>query len=167
MNCEVFLKVDDYPYLVSNRGRVYSLHSNQILSLNEDKDGYLLCHLKKNGERKVFKVHRLVYRYFGEDKLGSKNINHIDGSKKNNHIENLECCTHSQNMKHAVENDLLKNCTKFGENHNTSKFSFREVQEIREKYSSGNYTMRELATKYETSCGYISDIVNKNIRQNI
>lgn len=129
-----------------------------------DKNGYLYITPKVNGKNKNLKVHRLVAELFIPNPDNKPCVNHIDGDKQNNCVDNLEWCTHSENMKHAVKLGLCVNSSNTGESHNTSKHSDDEVKEIRKLYSTGNYTMRDLAKKFSTSSGYISDVVNNKIR---
>jgi hypothetical protein len=68
--------------------------------------GYVKYALSKNGIRKDFYAHRLVYESFVGDIEKGKVINHIDGVKNNNSIENLELVSLSQNMVHAYRMGL-------------------------------------------------------------
>lgn len=91
-------------YWVSSHGNIRS--KKKILSLNKDRDGYLLFHARKNGIRKVFKVHRLVIRVFRYE--SKKPVNHKDGDKKNNSLDNLEYTTTRENTLHAVYSGLYR-----------------------------------------------------------
>jgi predicted DNA-binding protein YlxM (UPF0122 family) len=46
------------------------------------------------------------------------------------------------------------------------KVSIEEWRKIKD-YSTGEYSMRELASKYNTSNGYVCNVVNNQIRVNI
>ena len=98
-------------YQVSNIGRIRSLdrevrHSkNGTLTLKGkvlkgvmDKDGYLLVHLSKEGKKKMFKVHRLVYSAFNGEIPSRMQVNHIDEDKMNNKLENLNLMTCKENI---------------------------------------------------------------------
>ena len=112
-------------YQVSNMGNVRSLRREDIKckqgyrALNgrqlrpaQDKKGYLMVSLNKNGQSKTRRVHRLVAETFiaNPDKLPQ--VNHKDENKCNNNIDNLEWCTPSYNTNYGKGNksrsDTLK-----------------------------------------------------------
>ena len=155
-------------YQISNLGNVKLLRrGRRIVKGYVGGDGYLYIGGHYKGHIRNLKIHRLVALAFKKNPNNYPDINHKDGNKLNNCSNNLEWCTKSQNMKHAVRTNLLTNCTQKGENHNTSKHPFKKVLEIREKYSTGKYSMRQLAKEFKTSSGYISDVVNNKIRNEI
>lgn len=113
--CELWKHISNYDgyYEISNFGRVrscdryiqnnrgsFSYLLGKIMPLSTDKYGYKVITLHKKGNRKQYKIHRLVMNAF----TGANNslqINHKDGNKENNNITNLEYCTASENMHHA------------------------------------------------------------------
>lgn len=111
-------------YCVSNLGRFYSKIKNKIMSLQTDKDGYLLICL--NG--KVRRAHRIIAQTFLNNCDNLPQINHKDGNKSNNNITNLEWCTASYNMKHRFK--VLKQVV-----HNKGK---RQSEETKQKISCKN-----------------------------
>lgn len=124
---EVWKPVEGYEdlYQISNLGRVKSLKRrtksgfyNRIMMLkpSEHTDGYLQVVLYKNGQRKTYKVHRLVANAFLPRSENKTEVNHLDGVKKNNSVDNLSWCTRKENMKHAGEYGLM------------SSESFRDVE---------------------------------------
>lgn len=93
-------------YQVSNTGKIKSLkfnHSNKekIIKGNKENLGYLVVTLYKDGNRKNFKIHRLVAEAFISNPKSLPQVNHIDGNKQNNRIDNLEWCTAKENTIHA------------------------------------------------------------------
>lgn len=97
-------------YEVSDLGRVRSkdriidcngneVHRRGVIlrsSINK-QTGYKQVILSKNGNQKVFLVHRLVAEAFLPKKLGCNYVNHKDENKLNNCVENLEWCTQQYN----------------------------------------------------------------------
>lgn len=85
---EIFKDIKDFEgkYQVSNLGNVLSLNYNhtgkpKLISLVEDKKGYLVVKLYKNG-KKMCKVHRLVAEAFLSNPLNKPYINHkIEGDE--------------------------------------------------------------------------------------
>lgn len=122
MTVEVWKDIEGYEghYQVSDKGRIKSLigwngheyvQREQMLNPYKQKPNkceYIrsVVKLKKNGESRDHKVHRLVAAAFIPNPNGLKVINHKDGNPLNNCAENLEWCTQKQNVKHAVANDL-------------------------------------------------------------
>ena len=101
-------------YAVSNCGRVKSLErldslgrrvNEKILSPSKDGNGYLYVNFYRNGERKMYKVHRLVLMTFNPvDNIDNLQVNHIDENKTNNHLSNLEWVTCKENCNHGTRN---------------------------------------------------------------
>lgn len=102
-NKEVWRDIKNYEglYEVSNFGNVRSLKFGKIKYLKPANNGFGYYHviLCKNGQKKYFKVHRLVANAFIENPNGYNEINHIDEDKTNNKVENLEWCTHKYNKR--------------------------------------------------------------------
>ena len=74
-------------YKVSNLGKILSLNYKntgkaKLMTPGEDKDGYFQVHLRKNGEDKWCKVHRLIAETFLPNPEGKPEINHkIEGDE--------------------------------------------------------------------------------------
>lgn len=131
---EVWKDIKNYEglYQVSNLGRVKSLdrivyqknsfgniqkniYKGKILSLFEDKDGYLRVNLKKDKKIKQYGVHVLVantflninkFKYMEYEDLSKIDINrlqinHKNENKKDNCIDNLEFCTVAYNTNYG------------------------------------------------------------------
>lgn len=94
-------------YQISNYGRVKSKYRKgtygKTVKQWEDKHGYLIVYLSKNGIRKRFKVHRLVAQAFIENPNDYPIINHKDENKQNNKVDNLEWCTHMYNNNYGTK----------------------------------------------------------------
>ena len=112
--------------------------------------GYLETYFDKN----AFLVHRLIAEKYIPNPENKRTVNHINGIKTDNRVENLEWSTYSENHKHAYKNGLNNADT-------LRKFTIKEVNEIREKYNTGNYFQRELANEYGVTQSTISHLINK------
>lgn len=161
-NTEDWVWVEGYEghYKVSNTGKVLSIKSNKILSLNRiTKDGYNYVALSKNNKAKEFKIHRLVAIHFIPNTKNKPTVNHIDGNKQNNSVENLEWATREENMQHAY--DLgLKEMHK-GSKHSRAKLTNEQVVEIKatyQRYKRG-FGSVALAKKYGVESSTILRIV--------
>ena len=115
-------------YQVSNLGNVKSLNyrhtsKERILKPCKDRWGYLFVYLCRNGERKMYLVHRLVLMTFSPcENSHELQVNHIDENKLNNRLENLEWCNSLYNLTY---NDRHK---KIGEKNTNGKKSIPVVQ---------------------------------------
>jgi len=105
-------------YQVSNLGRVRSLPRNgtvndiKILKPKKENNGYLRIGLCKNGEQKLYSIHRLVASAFiPNDDLFKTDINHKDENKENNNVENLEWCDayYNNNYGNRITKANIKN----------------------------------------------------------
>ena len=109
-------------YKVSNFGRILSLNYNHtgkpdLMNPSDNGRGYLVVHLRKNGESKTCKVHRLVAETFLPNPENLPEVNHKDENKKNNFVflnedgtvnkkrSNLEWKTHKDNINHGTRNE--------------------------------------------------------------
>jgi len=162
---EIWKDIPNYEglYQMSNLGRVKSLKfgKEKIIKPQENSRGYIQVGLCKEGERKFFKVHRLVMLLF----VGASDlqVNHINGIKTDNRLENLEYCTGSQNMKHAF-NTGLKIPAK-GEKHGNAKLTAIEVKKI--KYEHKNMMQKDIAKIYGISPPLVSIIRSGKVWQHI
>lgn len=108
---EIWKDVKGYEglYQVSNLGNVKSLSrerytggilKERLLTKRYDKRGYVQYVLYKDGIKKSFKAHHLVFETFGHGKRNGRivNIDHIDGVKDNNNINNLQLLTNRENL---------------------------------------------------------------------
>lgn len=113
LNNEIWKKIENLPYEISNLGSVrrdskskYNQKSKSCVQPYINNKGYLCVNLYKNSKVHKFQVHRLIAIYFIPNPSNLPCVNHIDGNKLNNSISNLEWCTHQQNMQHAWDTGL-------------------------------------------------------------
>ena len=159
---EEFKSVEGYEglYAVSNAGRILGLKRNRFRKLDESNDGYLQVALCKDGDYKVFLVHRLVARAFIPNPNNFPQVNHKDCNKKNNLVDNLEWCTGKQNMKHARMHGRSGNLDfGFGEVNPNHKLTKDEVIEIRRKLKDG-IAGYKIAQEYGVCDKTVYDISN-------
>lgn len=164
---EIWKAIGDYEnmYEVSNLGNVRSLdryitRSDNVKTFKSGKTlkptlnykGYCRIKLCRNG----YSIHRLVAQTFIPNPENKPQVNHINGIKTDNRVENLEWCTNQENSNHA--NRLgLKNPRK-GISNGMCKLSESQIKEIIELYTSGKYTQKEIASKYDITQTQISYI---------
>lgn len=154
---EIWKNIEGYEgyYKISNLGKVNSLRNKKILKPYLS-DGYYRVTLCVNGNRKIYKIHRLVAKSFVLNTHNKLHVNHMDGNKINNNIDNLEWCTNHENRIHAALIGLMP----YGENHCNSKLTNKQVLEIRKKYIPFKYGQTKLAKEYGVHHSTIQDILN-------
>jgi DNA-binding transcriptional regulator YiaG len=170
---EIWKDIPEYEgiYQVSNLGnlksydrivffnKVKALRKGKILSLRQNKDGYLYTNISVDKKRKTIKPHRIVAKVFIQNIEKKTCVNHINGIKNDNRVENLEWVTHSENTKHAVKIGLKK-----GKRNGTSHFcklDKKQVEEIRNIYLKGNISQLNLAKLFNISQSQVSRILRK------
>lgn len=104
-------------YQISNYGDVKSLGritvqkhklDEIILKKSQDKDGYNIVTLYKNGKKKTHKVHRLVANAFLQKKEGLNSVNHKNEIKDDNRVSNLEWCDDKYNVNYGSRTEKAK-----------------------------------------------------------
>ena len=96
-------------YEVSSLGRIKSFHkdkiSGKIMNLFTEKLSHTnykgLTLVDSNGNKKQYRVHRIVAEMFLTNKDGKRFVNHKDNNGENNCVDNLEWVTQSENIKHS------------------------------------------------------------------
>lgn len=135
-------------YEISNFGKVRSIdfidkrgysRKGRIMRFSNHKKGYKILSLTFDGNRKTYKVHRLVALAFIPNPENKPEVNHKDGNKSNNNLDNLEWSTTSENTKHAHENGLTT----------TKKLSDEDKKHIKE--NKDGLTYAELSNRFKVS----------------
>lgn len=91
-------------YQVSNFGRVRSLKYGKVHLLKPGTNGcgYFQVGFRRDGNRKLFLVHRLVAEAFIPNPSNFPFINHKDENPANNAVNNLEWCTAKYNNNYGT-----------------------------------------------------------------
>lgn len=101
-------------YYISDKGEVISfcLNTPKLIKSSINNYGYLFISAVNNfGDKKRYKIHRLVGEFFIPNPRGELTINHIDGDKTNNNVNNLEWCSLQYNIKDELRRlDKPKEC---------------------------------------------------------
>ncbi len=110
-NKEVWKDIQGFEglYEISNYGNVRSLKFGKIKLLKpaKNKFGYYHVILCKNGQKKEYRVHRLVANAFIPNPLNYPQINHKDENKLNNKVENLEWCNNQYNKRYSCAKKVV------------------------------------------------------------
>lgn len=114
-------------YEVSDRGEVFSLKSERVLSPGHHQAGYprvMLC--DTSGARSVL-IHRLVLEAFVGPRPPGTECCHKNGNPKDNRLENLRWDTRKANAADAAEHGTRT----IGERQPQAKLSDEKVRSIR------------------------------------
>lgn len=145
---ERIISVNGIDYIVSYDGKVYSTHNcgrakyHQEISQRKNEDGYMTITTGKTGNRRRYRVHRMVAEAFVPNPDNLPEVNHKDNNRTNNCADNLEWCTHQYNVQYAIDSgnhistrDLTgKNNPNYG-NH-TLKEKYKKNPELARKNNS-------------------------------
>lgn len=128
---------------MSNLGNVKSLKyrrtgKERILKPRNNGCGYLYVVLCKNGNRRLFKIHRLVAKAFIPNPKNKREVNHKDENKTNNFVDNLEWVTSKENINYGTRNErIAKSISK-------SVLQFTKNGEFVKEWSSTHQIQRDL-----------------------
>jgi len=90
-------------YDASNFGRIRSLKFGKVKILKPfGKKDYLRIELNKDGKRKRYSVHRLVYEAFNGEIPEGMQVNHINEIKTDNSLWNLNLMTPKENSNYGT-----------------------------------------------------------------
>jgi hypothetical protein len=154
-------------YQGSNDGLVKSLEryvkckygvrliKERILKPSQDKDGYLVVSLCKEGNVDQYFIHTLICTTFHGPCPEGMECRHLDNNTTNNHVDNLCWGTKKENQHDRIANGTDNR----GEKSSTRKLTQVQVNEIRKLYATGKYTLKEVGDKFGVCLSNISLIV--------
>jgi len=99
---EVWEKVDDSNYEISNFGRLRRIGRRRLIE-GSISEGYIQVSIHGVTQR----VHRLVAQAFILNPEGKEMVDHIDGNRTNNHVSNLRWVTAEENSNNIHRLKLL------------------------------------------------------------
>ncbi len=163
-------------YAVTRSGKVWSFPKpggslkGKWLTAFKHYKGYSVHYLYGplgigNRHRKIMMTHKIVALAYIPNPLGLKEINHKNCIKTDNRVSNLEWCTRKENMQHALKKGVL--VIKHGSEHGSAKLTESSVLEIREKYLTGLYSQRKLASDYSVNQALVWLILHRKIWKHI
>ena len=109
---EQWVRIEDTNYKLSNYGKIINEKTGNLLKAQLNQKGYQVIRVTINREKRTFRIHRLVAKYFVPNPDKKVQVNHIDGNKLNNRYDNLEWCSNVENVHHAIKTGLWENVIK-------------------------------------------------------
>lgn len=163
---ELWKQVPDFAgYEVSSLGNVRSTKQKIPRILKPGKSGtngeYRSVYLSMGGKIYPRLIHRLMLEAFVCQCPEGQEARHINGNASDNRLENLEWATHMDNMQDKVAHGTLNRNRRAGTEHEWSRLTPSQVEEIRVAYAAGGVTHQQLADEYGTSRANVGLIINR------
>lgn len=163
-------------YLISNFGNVKSLNFRNTgeirdMGIYDDRQGYKVTILHKNGVPHNHKVHRLVATAFIPNPNKLPIINHRDEDKANNYVDNLEWCTVKYNNNYngsmVERNKLKRRATLQYDLENNFIREFESLTQIKDEFGFDRSAISRCCRGIQqTSYGFIwrykEDLIDEN-----
>lgn len=95
-------------YAVTSCGKVWSYKRKKFLEPTDNGKGYLYVGLIKDGQRKMYRIHRLVADAYLPNPENLPEVDHIDNDKTHNYLNNLQWITHIDNNRKSHNKPILQ-----------------------------------------------------------
>jgi len=164
-------------YVINKEGIIKSLLINKFLTENTSQkyDTYKTIKLvDKNGKRKSYYIHRLVYKSFVGEINENMIIDHINQNKHDNRLDNLRMITQGDNVKNCVKifsnivlnetNDKFISISTKYKNYDFSNYKINENGEIKNKNEKILKTTKKSGYLF---CYLYDKLTNKKITMSI
>jgi hypothetical protein len=153
---EIWKAVDEWPYEVSNTGKVRNIRTGKEIKSVKHKSGYLNVQMWNKGKFKSAILHRLVaIAFHGIPQTDKHEVAHSDGDRHNNNASNLRWVTHAENMRDRDRHGT----TARGKRNGKLKYNDEIVHSARSMSMQGK-PVKEIASKLSihpaTAYGYIN-----------
>ena len=143
---EQWRQVDGYAnYYVSNCGRVKNITTERILKQHLTRTGYYVIKLHEFGNKKTYKIHRLVAHAFIANQNDYKYVDHKNNDKRNNTVKNLRWSTTQQNNMNRSKTCVTSSKYKGVCYHKRNKRWMAQIQYCKTKTHLGYYKTQKEA----------------------
>ena len=95
-------------YAITTEGDVYSYKYKKFLVPRAYSKGYLRVQLFKDGQSKMYRVHRLVAEAYIPNPDNLPQVDHIDNDKTHNYVNNLQWITSRDNVRKGRNKPILQ-----------------------------------------------------------
>ena len=95
-------------YGITSCGKVWSYRNECFLKPVVNQKGYLIVCLYKDGQSKMYRVHRLVAEAYLPNPENLPQVDHIDNDKTHNYVNNLQWITNRDNVRKGRNKPILQ-----------------------------------------------------------
>ena len=95
-------------YAITTEGEVWSYRNECFLKPRANNKGYLIVGLCKDGQSKMYRVHRLVAEAYIPNPDNLPQVDHIDNDKTHNYVNNLQWITNRDNVRKGRNKPILQ-----------------------------------------------------------
>ena len=95
-------------YAITPEGEVWSYRNECFLKPRANNKGYLIVGLCKDGQSKMYRVHRLVAEAYIPNPDNLPQVDHIDNDKTHNYVNNLQWITNRDNVRKGRNKPILQ-----------------------------------------------------------
>ena len=95
-------------YAVTPEGEVWSYRRQKFLTPGVNNKGYLIVCLRKDGQNKMYKIHRLVAEAYLPNPENLPQVDHIDNDKTHNYVNNVQWITNRDNVRKGRNKSILQ-----------------------------------------------------------
>ena len=95
-------------YAVTSCGRVWSYKNKKFLKPKCEKNGYMRIMLCKDGQKKMYCLHRIVAEAYLPNPENLPQVDHIDNDKTHNYVNNLQWITGRDNSRKSNNKPILQ-----------------------------------------------------------
>ena len=95
-------------YAVTSCGKIWSYRRQKFLTPGVNNKGYLIVCLRKDGQNKMYKIHRLVAEAYLPNPENLPQVDHIDNDKTHNYVNNLQWITNRENCRKSNNKAILQ-----------------------------------------------------------
>lgn len=141
-------RVRSYDREVGHRWGGTATKRGKELKCRQDKDGYSIVSLCRDGKSKTAKVHRLVAAHFLTGFADEKEVNHKNLVKSDNRVDNLEITDRRGNQQHAANSGVFSG-TKNSKR--AKKLTAAKAAKLRSIRQSTGLSFKELGRKFGVS----------------
>lgn len=153
MNYEKLINFNKY--FVNKDGSIISKYWNKELKNRKTtgKDYIANMLTLKNGKKRWFFRHRVVWYYFNGEIPEGCEIDHIDTNPSNNSLQNLRLVTHKENMNNPITKEKLRQANIGSKNPRygvklTEEEKHKISEEIAKKWEKGDIDLSKAVMQY-------------------
>lgn len=144
----VYLNNEKTNFMISSKGRIFSLNFNKSGEIKElkttlNKDGHKQITLKFKGKNYSRRIHRLVAEAFIPNPENKPEVHHIDGDSLNNDYINLMWVTEKEHK--ALTSELDQYDKRYGEDSPVCKYSNEQITKVCELLVENKKSLHEIS----------------------